>query len=59
MRSAILFTLNDGTQPAVGVMNQPFTGERFVGTPEGAWRNGTPLKTRAREWLASGSAAFR
>ncbi|HEN8703786.1 MULTISPECIES: histidinol-phosphatase [unclassified Pseudomonas] len=42
-----LIALNDGTQPVVGVMNQPFTGERFVGTPAGAWRSGTPLKTRA------------
>lgn len=42
-----LIALNDGEQPVVGVMNQPFTGERFVGTPEGAWRSGTPLKTRA------------
>jgi fructose-1,6-bisphosphatase/inositol monophosphatase family enzyme len=39
-----LIALNDGTRPVIGVMNQPFTGERFVGTPEGAWRSGTPLK---------------
>ena len=42
-----LIALNDGTRPVLGVMNQPFTGERFVGTPAGAWRSGTPLKTRA------------
>jgi myo-inositol-1(or 4)-monophosphatase len=42
-----LIALNDGTRPVIGVMNQPFTGERFVGTPEGAWLNGAPLKTRA------------
>ena len=48
-----MIALNDGTRPVVGVMNQPFTGERFVGTPEGAWRSGTPLKTRACADLAS------
>ncbi|PYC16238.1 histidinol-phosphatase [Pseudomonas mosselii] len=41
-----LIALNDGERPVVGVMNQPFTGERFVGTPQGAWRGETPLKTR-------------
>lgn len=41
-----LIALNDGRQPVIGVMNQPFTGERFIGTPEGAWCNGQPLKTR-------------
>ena len=40
-----LIALNDGSRPVIGVMNQPFTGERFVGTPEGAWLNGAPLKT--------------
>ncbi|MHC6225722.1 histidinol-phosphatase [Pseudomonas sp. X10] len=48
-----LIALNDGTRPVLGVMNQPFTGERFIGTPEGAWRSGTPLKTRACADLAS------
>lgn len=48
-----LIALNDGTRPLLGVMNQPFTGERFVGTPAGAWRSGTPLKTRPCADLAS------
>ncbi|AVD90498.1 histidinol-phosphatase [Pseudomonas sp. SWI44] len=48
-----LIALNDGSRPVVGVMNQPFTGERFVGTPEGAWGNKTLLKTRACSDLAS------
>ena len=48
-----LIALNDGTRPVVGVMNQPFTGERFVGTPAGAWRSGTPLKTRGCTDLAA------
>ena len=42
-----LIALNDGERPVIGVMNQPFTGERFVGTPEGAWARDTRLKTRA------------
>jgi histidinol phosphatase-like enzyme (inositol monophosphatase family) len=41
-----LIALNDGTRPVVGVMNQPYTKERYVGTPEGAWLNGEPLATR-------------
>ncbi|VVM47027.1 Histidinol-phosphatase [Pseudomonas fluorescens] len=48
-----LIALNDGTKPVVGVMNQPFTGERFIGTPEGAWLGSTPLKTRTCSDLAS------
>ncbi|MBF8780252.1 histidinol-phosphatase [Pseudomonas fulva] len=48
-----LIALNDGTRPVLGVMNQPFTGERFIGTAQGAWRSGTPLKTRACADLAS------
>jgi histidinol phosphatase-like enzyme (inositol monophosphatase family) len=41
-----LIALNDGQRPVVGLMNQPFTGERYIGTPGGAWRNGTSIKTR-------------
>lgn len=41
-----LIALHDGAKPVLGMMNQPFTGERFVGTPRGAWRNGVPLRTR-------------
>ncbi len=47
-----LIALNDGERPVVGVMNQPFTGERFIGTPAGAWRGNTPLKARACTELA-------
>jgi len=47
-----LVALNDGTRPVLGVMNQPFTGERYVGTPAGAWRNGEPLETRPCPRLA-------
>ncbi|BAP45374.1 histidinol-phosphatase [Pseudomonas sp. LJDD11] len=41
-----LIALNDGEQPVLGVMNQPFTRERYVGTRDAAWCNGAPLKTR-------------
>lgn len=41
-----LIALNDGQRPVLGVMNQPFTGERYIGLPGGAWRNGAPLRTR-------------
>lgn len=39
-----LIALNDGEHPRIGIMNQPFTGERFLGTPSGAWLNGTPIE---------------
>lgn len=42
-----LIALNDGCGPVIGIMNQPFTGERYVGTPNGAWLNGAPIATRA------------
>lgn len=48
-----LIALNDGERPVLGVMNQPFTGERYTGGPAGAWRNGTPLRTRACASLSS------
>lgn len=48
-----LIALNDGERPVLGVMNQPFTGERYTGSPVGAWRNGTPLRTRACKSLSS------
>lgn len=48
-----LIALNDGQAPVLGIMNQPFTGERYIGTPAGAWRNDTPIRTRACAELAS------
>ena len=41
-----LIALNDGVRPVIGLMDQPVTGERFLGTPEGATLNGDALKTR-------------
>jgi histidinol phosphatase-like enzyme (inositol monophosphatase family) len=48
-----LIALNDGTQPILGLMNQPFTGERYIGSLHGAWLNGTRLKTRPCTSLTS------
>lgn len=42
-----LVALNDGARPLIGVIDQPFTRERFVGTPQGTWHNGRPIRTRA------------
>lgn len=38
-----LIALNDGQRPVLGVMDQPFTGERFAGIGRSAWLNGHPL----------------
>jgi histidinol phosphatase-like enzyme (inositol monophosphatase family) len=46
-----LIALNDGQKPVIGIMNQPFTGERYLGTPEGAWCNGVTLTTRPCDLL--------
>jgi myo-inositol-1(or 4)-monophosphatase len=32
-----LIALNDGTRPLVGLIDQPYLGERFLGTPSGAF----------------------
>ena len=41
-----LIALNDGMRPVLGLMNQPFTRERFVGTTQCAWNGGHVLHTR-------------
>lgn len=41
-----LIALNDGHRPVLGVIDQPFTRERFVGTPSAAWCNDKPIRTR-------------
>lgn len=40
-----LIALNDGRRPVIGVMDQPFTHERFIGTAQGTSCNGKILKT--------------
>lgn len=47
-----LIALNDGRWPVLGVIDQPFTRERFVGAPGGAWHNGRPIRTRRCPALA-------
>lgn len=46
-----LIALNDGNEPVIGLMDQPYTGERFLGRPGGSelisHRGNTPLRTRA------------
>lgn len=42
-----LIALNDGKAPVIGVMDQPFTGERYIGNPNGAFLGARKLKTRA------------
>ncbi|MGK2873439.1 MAG: histidinol-phosphatase [Alphaproteobacteria bacterium] len=52
----VLIALHDGAAPVLGIMDQPFTGERFIGSRLGAHatRNGksTPMRTRACAALA-------
>lgn len=48
-----LIALNDGELSVLGVMNQPFTDERFTGTSNGAWRNGAKLQTRSCQGLST------
>ncbi|PWR22580.1 histidinol-phosphatase [Zavarzinia aquatilis] len=47
-----LIALNDGREPVVGVMDQPFTGERYVGTEAGAFLGGRKLSVRACPGIA-------
>jgi histidinol phosphatase-like enzyme (inositol monophosphatase family) len=51
-----LIALNDGTRPVIGVMDQPYIGERFVGRPGGTTligpRGTVPLKTSTCTKLA-------
>lgn len=46
-----LIALNDGTRPVIGLMEQPYIGEKFLGRPGGSELIGpagtTPLKTSA------------
>ncbi len=47
-----LIALNDGGRPVIGIIDQPFTRERFVGMPHGAWCNGAPIRARRCPTLA-------
>lgn len=52
----VLIAVGDASGPQIGLIDQPYIGERFVGTPDGAWlqnRAGrTPLSTRPARPLA-------
>lgn len=48
-----LVALNDGAAPLIGLMNQPFTGECFIGSPLGSFCNGKPILTRKCTELSS------
>ena len=41
-----LVALNDGGKPFVGLLDQPYLKERYVGTPEGSYLNGAPIHCR-------------
>lgn len=41
-----LIALNDGDQPVIGIMDQAFTGERYVGNAAGAFLGARPLAVR-------------
>ncbi|MSP83755.1 MAG: histidinol-phosphatase [Alphaproteobacteria bacterium] len=42
-----LIALNERGRPVLGIVDQPYTRERFVGGPDGAFLNGRRLRTRA------------
>ncbi|MCO6057940.1 histidinol-phosphatase [Pseudomonas sp. MOB-449] len=50
-----LIALNDGDRPRLGVVDQPFIGERFVGDGQSAWLNGRPIRSRPCELLSRAS----
>ncbi len=56
-----LIALNAGARPILGVMDQPYLGERFVGSPLGAWmveRGGARTKLVTRRCGALSSAVL-
>jgi len=49
-----LIALNDGTRPIIGLIDQPYLGERFIGTPSGAF-----LQSRGEMRLLSARRGVR
>ncbi len=41
-----LVALNDGIRPLIGMLDQPYLKERYVGTPDGAYLNGERINCR-------------
>ena len=37
--------------PVIGIIDQPYLKERYLGNPQGAYLNGTPIKTRSLKAL--------
>jgi histidinol phosphatase-like enzyme (inositol monophosphatase family) len=48
-----LIAVNDGARPVIGVIDHPAVGERFIGSPSGAFMNGKPLKVRTCDDLSN------
>lgn len=53
-----LIALNDGQRPIIGVMNQPYTGERFTGTPSMTCFNGRRIQARRCASLSSATLMY-
>lgn len=51
----VLVALNDGIRPRLGVVDQPFTRERFAGNGAQAWLNGHAIRCRPCERLEQAS----
>lgn len=47
-----LIAVNDGSRPVIGVIDHPAVGERYVGSPHGAFSGGRRLRTRPCAGLA-------
>lgn len=54
----VLIALNDGERPAIGIVDQPFVGERFWSNSHGAWwrRGGEDRAIRTRGGVALADA---
>jgi len=47
-----LVALNNGQEPVLGMLDQPFLKERYVGSAEGSFLNGNPIQCRPCENLS-------
>lgn len=55
-----LIGYHDGTRPSIGIMDQPFVGDRFIGWPSGAalMRPGMTIPLKTRSCAALSDAIF-
>jgi myo-inositol-1(or 4)-monophosphatase len=51
----MLIGINDGAGAVAGIMDQPYTQERFTGGPDGTMLNGTPVQTRSCKEISRAS----